>query len=157
MILLLAFDFRPFLTFDNRFVRIPNETLIKSELVNITKFPIRRVEINVGVAYDSDLKQVRDVLMRVAKDNPICLMEPKPILILQGFGASSIDFMFGVWATRETFLDLKNGIQPEIKAAFDEAGIEIPFPQTVLHYSGEDEVGLVAKEEPASGEGGDRS
>ncbi|MAS95142.1 MAG: mechanosensitive ion channel protein [Verrucomicrobiales bacterium] len=123
-------------TFDNEFVRIPNETIIKSELVNITRFPVRRVDINVGVAYDSDLKRVREVLMEVAAKNPLCLMEPKPLLIFLGYGASSIDFLFGVWATRESFLELKNSIQVEIKEAFDEAEIEIPFPQSVIHYRG---------------------
>lgn len=123
-------------TFDNRYVRIPNETIIKSELVNITRFPVRRIDLNVGVSYSSDLNQVRKVLMEVAEKNPLCLMEPKPLLIFQGYGASSVDFMFGVWATRESFLDLKNSIQVEIKEAFDEAGIEIPFPQSVVHYRG---------------------
>lgn len=125
-------------TFDNRYVRIPNETIIKSELVNITRFPVRRLEMNIGVAYDSDLRKVRKVLMDVAAKNPLCLMEPKPILIQQSFSASSIDFMFGVWVTRESFLELKNAIQVEVKEAFDEAGIEIPFPQSVVHFRPEE-------------------
>lgn len=124
-------------TFDNRFIRIPNETLIKSDLINITRFPIRRVDVHLGVSYDSDLALVRSVLLDVATKNPLCLIEPKPIIVLQGFGASSIDLLFGVWVTKEKYLDLKNSIQAEVKESFDVAGIEIPFPQQVVHWKGD--------------------
>ena len=124
-------------TFDNKFVRIPNESVIKSEVSTLTRFPIRRVDLQIGVAYREDLERVREVLLEAADRNLLCLDEPKPVFILLGFGDSSIDLQFSVWATRENFLDLKNSIQLDIKAAFDEAGIEIPFPQRVLHAGGE--------------------
>jgi small-conductance mechanosensitive channel len=120
-------------TFDNKFVRIPNESVIKSEVATLTKFPIRRVDLQIGVAYREDLERVREVLMRVGDRNLLCLDEPKPALFFQGFGDSSINFQFSVWAARENFLELKNSIQVDIKKAFDEAGIEIPFPQRTLH------------------------
>ncbi|MCP4201686.1 MAG: mechanosensitive ion channel family protein [bacterium] len=123
-------------TFDNKFVRIPNESVIKSEVSTLTKFPIRRVDLQIGVAYREDLERVRDVLMEVADRNLLCLDEPKPVLFFQGFGDSSIDFQFSVWATRENFVELKNTIQLGIKKAFDREGIEIPFPQRVLHAGG---------------------
>lgn len=120
-------------TFDNRFVRIPNESIVKSEVVNLTRFPIRRVDIQVGVAYKEDLTHVREVLLRVARDNPLCLMEPEPLLIFEGYGDSSLNYLFAVWATRENWLALKTSIQEEIKAAFDAADIEIPFPHRTLY------------------------
>jgi small-conductance mechanosensitive channel len=123
-------------TFDNLFVRIPNETLIKSEVTTLTRFPIRRLDLPVGVAYKEDLGQVREVLMAVAERNPQCLDDPPPLFIFQGFGDSSLDIQFSVWATRENFLALRNSIAVEIKAAFDQTGIEIPFPHRSL-YTGE--------------------
>lgn len=120
-------------TFDNLFVRIPNETLIKSEVTTVTRFPIRRLDIMVGVAYKEDLKKVRTVLEEVANKNPLCLEEPKPLYIFQGFGESSLDIQYSVWAKREKFLELKNSIHEEIKNAFDEQGIEIPFPHRTLY------------------------
>ncbi|MDT8342344.1 MAG: mechanosensitive ion channel family protein [Longimicrobiales bacterium] len=120
-------------TFDNRFVRIPNETIIKSEVVNVTRFPIRRVDVRVGVAYKEDLTRVRRVLEDVARRNPLCLMEPEPVIIFEGYGESSLNYLFGVWATRENFLRLKTSIHEEIKAAFDREGIEIPFPHRTLY------------------------
>jgi small-conductance mechanosensitive channel len=124
-------------TFDNRFIRIPNETLVKSEMVNVTRFPIRRVNVTVGVAYKEDLDRVREVLLQVARDNPLCLMEPEPVLLFRTYGESSLDFLFGVWATQENYFTLKDRIQRDVKRAFDEAGIEIPFPHRTL-YTGAD-------------------
>ncbi|WP_438970635.1 mechanosensitive ion channel family protein [Methylophaga sp.] len=120
-------------TFDNLFVRIPNETLIKSEVTTLTRFPIRRIDLVIGVAYKEDIKRVRAVLEAVAADNLLCLDEPKPIFIFLGFGESSLDMQFSVWVKRENFLDLKNSIHEEIKEAFDKEGIEIPFPHRSLY------------------------
>lgn len=120
-------------TFDNVFVRIPNETMIKAEISNYTRFPIRRLDVKVGVAYKENIARVREVLLRVAEKNPLCLEEPKPLIIFLGFGESSLDLQFSVWALRQNFLDLRNSIQEEIKQAFDEAGIEIPFPHRTLY------------------------
>jgi len=120
-------------TFDNLFVRIPNESLIKSEVTTLTRFPIRRLDVKVGVAYKEDLKKVRTVLDEIADRNPLCLEEPKPLYIFQGFGESSLDIQYSVWAKRENFLDLKNSIHQEIKSALDEHGIEIPFPHRTIY------------------------
>jgi small-conductance mechanosensitive channel len=119
-------------TFDNIFVRLPNESLIKSEVRTLSRFPIRRVDVQVGVAYASDLAQVRATLMEVADANPLSLDEPEPALYFQGFGDSAINLQFSVWALKENFLKLKNQIQEEIKLAFEARGIEIPFPQRTL-------------------------
>ena len=91
-------------TFDNLFVRIPNESLIKSEVTTLTRFPIRRIDVLVGVAYKEDLKQVRAILDEVADKGPLCLEEPKPLYIFQGFGESSLDIQYSVWAKGRTFL-----------------------------------------------------
>lgn len=120
-------------TFDNLFVRIPNETLIKSEVTTLTRFPIRRIDLAIGVAYKEDIKNVRKVLEQVAAANPLCLDEPKPIFVFLGFGESSLDMQFSVWVKREKFIDLKNSIHEEIKEAFDAEGIEIPFPHRSLY------------------------
>ena len=120
-------------TFDNLFVRIPNETVIKSEITNLTYFPIRRFDLMIGVAYKEDIPHVREVLLDVATRNPLCLEEPKPLFLFQGFGDSSLDIQFSVWAKREKFIELRNRIQEEIKQAFDSAGIEIPFPHRTIY------------------------
>ncbi|HUU09856.1 MAG TPA: mechanosensitive ion channel family protein [Phycisphaerae bacterium] len=123
-------------TFDNRFVRIPNETLIKTEVKNVTRFPIRRADIHVGVAYKEDVARVREVLLDIARRNPFCLDEPEPLLLFLRFGDSALEFLFGVWCVKEDYLTLRNSIMDGIKSRFDAEGIEIPFPHRTL-YAGE--------------------
>jgi small-conductance mechanosensitive channel len=122
-------------TFDNKYVRIPNEAIIKSDVTNTTHFPIRRVDLNVGVAYKEDIGRVREVLLDVARRNTTCLNEPEPRVIFTGFGSSSLDLLLLVWAEKSEWLNLKNSIAEEVKKRFDEEDIEIPFPHVSL-YSG---------------------
>lgn len=124
-------------TFDNQFVRIPNETILKSEVVNITRFPIRRADLMVSVAYKEDIARVKRILNEIARDNPRCLQEPEPRILFEGFGASSIDLKFVVWATKEEWLAVKNEIQEEIKRRFDAEGVEIPFPHLSFYTGAE--------------------
>ena len=120
-------------TFDNLYVRIPNEQVLKTEVTTLTKFPIRRLDMQVGVAYKEDIGRVREVLEAVAERNPLCLEEPAPLFIFQGFGDSALNIQFSVWARRESFLDMRNSLFEEVKQAFDTAGIEIPFPHLSLY------------------------
>lgn len=128
---------------DNLFVRVPNETMIKADIVNLTRFPIRRLDLQIGVNYKEDMAKVQQVLQQVAQDNPLCLDEPKPLFIFNGFGDSSMNLQFSVWGVRENFLELKNSIQREIKDAFDANGIDIPYPHRTLHSAEPLEVRLV--------------
>lgn len=140
-------------TFDNLFVRIPNESLIQSEVTTLTKFPIRRIDLKIGVAYKEDVARVREVLNAAAEKNPLCLEEPPPLFLFLGYGDSSLDLQFSVWGKRENYLLLKNSILEEIKNAFDTAGIEIPFPHISLYAGSVTEpfpVRIVTGTDPAS-------
>lgn len=122
-------------TADNLYVRLPNEQLIKTELINLTRFAIRRINLPVGIAYKEDLERVRRTLLHVAEENPLCMDEPAPLVIMQNFGDSAINLMFHVWVRRESFSDVRDQLQEAIKNAFDAAGIEIPFPQVSINAS----------------------
>jgi small-conductance mechanosensitive channel len=124
-------------TLDNLFVRMPNETLIKAEVTTITRFPIRRMDINIGVAYKEDVKKVMRVLREIADANPNSLNEPEPLVLFKDFGASSLDFLLGVWFEKSRFLDLKNSIMQEIKERFDQENIEIAFPHLTVYAGSE--------------------
>lgn len=123
-------------TFDNLMVRIPNETLIKTEVTTLTRFPIRRYDLQVGVAYKEDLTHVQEILMKVADEITVCLDEPKPMVFMNGFGDSAIQIQLSAWAKRENFFELRNTLLMDVKKALDTAGIEIPFPHRSL-YVGE--------------------
>lgn len=119
-------------TLDNLSVRLPNETLVKSELINVTKHPVRRFDILVGVAYKSDPDEVFRVLEEVAKNNAFVLDEPKPLICFTGFGESQLDFKFGVWHEKEDWIPMRNAILTDLKKAFEREGIEIPFPHRMI-------------------------
>jgi small-conductance mechanosensitive channel len=143
-------------TFDNRFVRIPNENLIKSAFVNLTRFPIRRADITVGVAYKEDVARVKEILFEVARTHPGALMEPEPQFFFQDYGSSSLDFLFGVWIPTENFFEMRNEIREMIKRRFDEEGIEIPFPHRTLYAGAVTEPFPIRILGPESGPGGEK-
>lgn len=119
-------------TLDNRSVRIPNETLVKSKVTNITRNPIRRYDLEIGVAYHEDIDHVMRVLRETAEGNEHCLDEPGALVLFVGFGDSSINFLLGVWMAREDYLVARNTIARDVQQAFAREGIEIPFPHRVL-------------------------
>lgn len=123
--------------YDNIYVRIPNESLIKSNFSNLSHFPIRRLDLQIGIAYKEDIGRVRELLLQIAFDYPLCLDQPTPLVIFQGFGDSSLNLQFSVWAERSNFLALRNELTEAIKRRFDEEGIEIPFPHRTLYAGSE--------------------
>jgi small-conductance mechanosensitive channel len=120
-------------TFDNLAVRIPNEALLKSEITNYTRFPLRRVDIEVPVAYRSDLGHVRRVLDAVAAALPQCLDEPQPLFFVRSFADSAVVLQYSVWAQRDNYLPVATALRQAILEAFRREDIEIPFPQQVVH------------------------
>ena len=111
-------------TFDNQYIRLPNETLIKSEMTNITRFPIRRLNIEFVVRYGSDLDAVRALLLEVAGQNTNCLDEPEPLFVINTFGRYGVELLFGIWFVKEDFLTVRNSMMTAIHARFHEVGIE---------------------------------
>jgi len=123
-------------TLDNLLLRIPNQTVISSEVINVTKFPIRRMDIDISVAYKEDLGRVMEVIKGVVKRNPLCLDEPDPLITFKAFGDHGIHILLGVWFEKANFLKVKNSLFIDIKSTFDAEGIEIPFPHVSI-YAGE--------------------
>tara|TARA_R110000868_G_scaffold362686_2_gene624905 strand:+ start:25757 stop:26557 length:801 start_codon:yes stop_codon:yes gene_type:complete len=120
-------------TFDNKFVRVPNESIIKSVVVNLTKYDTRRFDIDVGVAYDADLNQITKALLQAAKDSDLCLADPEPVVLVNEFDDSSISTTLRVWCNRPDILDCRTQVQSHIKIIFAEQSLDIPFPQRVIH------------------------
>lgn len=119
-------------TAENQFVRIPNETIIKTNLINKTHYPFRRFTLHVGVAYGTDLRKLKEILLDIAAANQYAVSDPEPVVIFNAFTDSSIEILFGVWAPSEQFLDLKNSLMIDVSERFVREGIEIPFPQRVV-------------------------
>ena len=122
-------------TFRRAAVIIPNSELISGAVTNWThRDRYGRVELPVGVAYGSDVAQVMDVLQRCLDENEAILPYPEPYILFKGFGDSSLDFEGrGHIANVEYRVVVQSELRIAIYRAFEEAGIEIPFPQRDLH------------------------
>jgi small-conductance mechanosensitive channel len=123
-------------TNDNIAVIVPNSDFISSQVINWS-FTDRNVRMNipVGVSYNSEPEQVKKILLEVAEDDPAVLKTPKPDVIFDSFGDSSLNFILRVWSqqlSNKLFI-LKSQLYFEIFKRFKDAGIEIPFPQRDLH------------------------
>jgi small-conductance mechanosensitive channel len=114
-------------TFDNLFMRIPNETIIKNSLVTITRFPIRRLDINFTVSFNEDMEKLRDILLELASANQYCLENPPPFFMIDKFSDSGIVILFWVWFEGSSFMDLKNSIHLAILKRLDLEGIKLPY------------------------------
>ena len=124
-------------TFQKASVIIPNADLIASPVTNWTHKNVQgRVEILIGVAYGSDVEKVRELLLEVGRNNPKVMKEPPPQVVFKDFGASSLDFELRcylndvLWVVRAA-----SDMRFAIDKAFRENGIEIPFPQRVVHMA----------------------
>jgi small-conductance mechanosensitive channel len=119
-------------TFDNLYVRVPNETLVKAQIKNLSRHPIRRYDLQLSVAYAAPISRVKEVLMDTADRNGLALREPRPLIIFQSFGESGVNLQFSVWCARDNYLDLRNSLAEEIKEAFERERIEIPYPHRAI-------------------------
>jgi small-conductance mechanosensitive channel len=123
-------------TFDGKEVMVPNEDFITNRVVNWTYSNSKgRVEIAVGVAYDSDIEQARELIVQSALEHPRCIQEPEPFCYLRSFGDSSVDFILHFWVDDVTVGRWKphSEVMFEIWRKFKQHGVEIPFPQRDLH------------------------
>ena len=120
-------------TFDGKKVMIPNKTVWGEAITHFWPSSIRRLEMSIGVAYDSDLQKVIKVLEECLQEEETIEKDPAPFITFEGFGSSSIDFKVRFWVRRENYFDSQVNLALRIKKRFDEEGIEIPFNQLDVH------------------------
>jgi small-conductance mechanosensitive channel len=123
-------------TFDNLFVRIPNEKILSSEVTNITRFPIRRMDVTLQVGHGQDLDRVHVLLSAIARENPWSLDEPEPVIVFTDFKEGGVDVLFGLWFAKADFLSLKNSIMKTVAARFREEGIRFAGVRRLVSIEG---------------------
>ena len=116
-------------TYDNQMVRIPNSTIINSNLTNNSYHNKRRLTLNVGVDYSTDMKLALETLKKAPELCPTVLKDPAPAVWFDGFADSSINLVVAVWFKPADFLQTKNDLYIAIKKVLDDANISIPFNQ----------------------------
>lgn len=120
------------ITADNRLIVIPNGTLIDSSIVNVTATGKRRLELSVGIGYKSDLKKAKEVLIRLGENDPARDLENPVNVFVSELAESSVNLGLHVWVSSSEYWNAKWRLTENIKMAFDEEGIEIPFKQVEI-------------------------
>ena len=124
--------------FNGRTIIIPNSELATKSLINHTKEPLIRLDVVASVAYGTDLAKVKEVLWEVIKAEPLVKWEPKaPVIAVSDLNSSSVDLSVWVWTTVEDYWEVWKHIREDIYIAFNNAGVEIPFPQVTVHQGKE--------------------
>lgn len=120
---------------DNRKIIIPNGQLADNSLINATAADTRRVDIKVGISYNSDVKLAKDLLLKLGENDPDTLKEEgkAPMAAVEELADSSVNMLLRVWTQTDKYWDVKFRLTEAVKFAFDEAGIEIPFNQLDVH------------------------
>lgn len=115
----------------NREIIIPNGTLSNGTIVNYTTEGTRRVDLVIGVSYDADIKQTKEVLTSVLTSNSKVLNDPTPGVTVLELADSSVNFAVRPWCKTEHYWDVYFEVTEAAKLALDKAGIEIPYPHQV--------------------------
>ncbi|TWT88574.1 Small-conductance mechanosensitive channel [Pseudobythopirellula maris] len=121
-------------TFDNRRIILPNSEVFGQVIENITFHPLRRIDVEVGAAYDADIDATRAALTSAAAAVEGTVTNPEPAIVLVGLGASSVDWSVRVWGPTGDYLAIKQELIRSVKMSLDAAGIGIPFPQMDVHF-----------------------
>ncbi|WP_297418138.1 mechanosensitive ion channel family protein [Thermococcus sp.] len=137
---------------DGTLVRIPNEKLFNSEIINLQRYPARRTTITVGIAYSADADKAIETILKVLNEEPYVLAKPEPRVYVEDLGNSSVNLVIWAWVpsalwTGQNILRSKYQLLQKIKAALDREGIEIPFPQRVNWFANELRVKVEGKPE----------
>lgn len=126
------------ITSTNQVIYMPNGALSNGTIKNFSKEAIRKAEITISVTYETDLKQVKDILMGiVAKDSRI-LTEPAPSITVKALAANSVDLVVAAWAENGNYWQMLSDFLENVKENFQNEGIAIPHPQRDITIKKED-------------------
>ena len=127
-------------TINNHDIIIPNSDITTSAVTNYTALPNRRVDITVGIGYDADIKTAKNVMLNLAKNNPLAFTDPEPIVRVTNLGDNSVDLTLNIWTTNADWWTMQCDLLEQFKYALDDEKIDIPFPQRNVHVKGLDQM-----------------
>lgn len=120
-------------TVDNRVLTIPNGTLANSAVTDASMMPERRLDISVGISYDSDIRKAKEIMEEVYRSCPAVIADKGINVHVSSLGDSAVVIEAFGWVPGSEFLSSKWYVTEEIKLRFDEGGIKIPYPQMDVH------------------------
>ncbi len=123
---------------DNKVITVPNGTISNSVVQNYSAVEQRRVDLTFSVDYAHDIEEVKALLNRVVTAHDKVLRDPAPFARLSEHGEQAMIFTVRAWCRTEDYWDVRFDLTEQVKAAFDEAGIVIPYPQMDVHIKKEE-------------------
>jgi len=118
---------------DNVKIMVPNGKLFGDIIKNFSAFDTRRIDLIIGIGYTSDMKKAQEVMLNIINGDERILKEPALQLAVSELADSSVNFIVRPWVKKEDYWNVRFDLMRKIKEAFDENGIEIPFPQRTVH------------------------
>ena len=119
---------------DNKVVILPNSTVYATEITNYSALPTRRVDIVVGISYESDMRAAKSVIMDALKANDFVLNEPEPVVAVSELADSSVNLVVRPWVNTGDYWMARFAVIEDVKRALDDNNITIPFPQMDVHF-----------------------
>lgn len=120
-------------SWDGYVVRVPNDRLFKSVVMNYSKASAIRVVIDVGISYKSDIPKAKEAIMKALDRNPYVLVNPEPEVYIKEFADSAIALTVRFWAPSKVWYETRKLCLELIREELKKAGVEIPYPQLDLH------------------------
>lgn len=124
-------------TGDNRVIILPNGTLANTSLTNVTACKMRRVDIKIGIAYDADIRYVKQIITNILREDEDTLKDRDLFVYVDELGSSQITLGVRCWFMNEDYWEGRWRITEEIKYALDANNIQIPYPQMDIHIKDE--------------------
>ena len=118
---------------DNIKIMVPNGKIFGDVIKNVSGYDTRRVDMVMGIGYTSDIQKAYDVMSEIMKTDDRILSDPAPQIAVSELADSSVNLVVRPWVKKEDYWNVKFDLTRKFKEAFDENGIDIPFPQQVVH------------------------
>ncbi|MGL5948315.1 MAG: mechanosensitive ion channel domain-containing protein [Aeromonas sp.] len=118
---------------DNKMVVVPNSSILNGTIVNYSRMETRRVDMTFGICYTSDLRKAKAILERLVAEEPRILPEPGATIAIGALADSSVNIVVRPWVNTPDYWGVWFAMHEKVKLTFEAEGIEIPFPQMVLH------------------------
>lgn len=118
---------------DHRVIILPNSQVTTAPIINYSSLPHRRFDVTVGVGYNDNLRQAREILLRIANDEPLVQDDPAPVVRVVNLGESSVDLVLQAFADNADFIEARSRVVEAVHNELIASGLNIPYPQRDLH------------------------
>ena len=120
-------------TVDNKLVQVPNSQIAGEKIINYSSEENRRVDIKISASYEAPIETVKAAILQVLGEHPKTMATPEPLVRVNNYGASAIEYVVRVWCANADYWDVYFDVMEGIKTAFDRAGIEMTYDHLNVH------------------------